>query len=280
MKVQWLHWTPWALGVRVRARPSFSVELCLVIAVCLNTLRISRSVRMFYLQFPMLLIFVPAQQAQLLPAHLRDHCTLQFPTLLFEDAVAHLKDIREERCAGLSWEWLRGWGWVDQMQELLWEENCPLETSIKQHTSFMLLQHSSQKLWCNVLEVKNCIIYFTGISLLVLGFWGPFFHQENLPCPFKSFLLYLDSCLHSPIYWLWAPCLLHWAWSSSCMGWCDKHFLLPLEPGKLLKGRVSISPVLLSVWFLCCITHTLGHSLGGTEMLPLHSTLQTAQHAG
>lgn len=52
-----------------------------------------------YLQFLMLLIFVPAQQAQLLPAHLRDHCTLQFPTLLFEDAVAHLKNIREERCA-------------------------------------------------------------------------------------------------------------------------------------------------------------------------------------
>lgn len=58
------------------------------------------------------------------------------------------------------------------------------------------------------------------------------------------------------------------------MGWSDKHFLLPLELAKLLKGRVSISPVLLSMWFLCCVTNTLGHSLGA------HSTLQTALHAG
>lgn len=41
----------WGCPQHVRARPSFSVELCLVIAVCLNTLRISRSVRMFICSF-------------------------------------------------------------------------------------------------------------------------------------------------------------------------------------------------------------------------------------
>lgn len=63
----------------------------------------------------------------------------------------------------------------------------------------------------------------------------PFFHQENLPCPLKSFLLYLEFCLHSPHLLTLSslPPFMreeeHGALPAECgTGWRDKHFLLPV----------------------------------------------------
>lgn len=150
----------------------------------------------------MLLIFVPAQQAQLLPAHLRDHCTLQFPTLLFEDAVAHLKNIREERCARAQ---LR----MTERMRLSWSNaraavgrKLPIGNFNKTTHLFHVAtaQLTKTLMQCPRGEKLYNLLHrhiFTGTWILrsILSSGKP-------PCPLKSFLLYLDFCLHSPIYWL------------------------------------------------------------------------------
>lgn len=53
---------------------------------------------LLYLQFLMLLVFVPAQQAQLFHSTPQRSLHLfQFPALLFKDPVTHLKNIRVEK---------------------------------------------------------------------------------------------------------------------------------------------------------------------------------------
>lgn len=127
----------------------------------------------------------------------------------------------------------------------------------------MLLQHSSQKLWCNVLEVKDCIIYFIGIFLLLLGFWGIHsFIRETSHAFLTHSICTLTSVCILPISWLWAPCLPPLSMELFLHGLVWQELFVAFRARQASEREnfhLSCSPL----WFLSCTAHTLGHSLGG-----------------